>query len=232
MRGGRRLPASRLTAASAERALDAAYPTLRQLLGEASFAALARSAWHRHPPAAGDLALWDGGLSVLITEAETLAGEPYLADVAALDWAVHRAAFAADATSACGLEQLAATDPQHLWLQLAAGTALIASTYPVACIWHAHRRTDTTRFDAVRTAMADGAGESALVHRHGLRVQVQAVGAATASFTAALLADRPLSAALQQAGDGFDFAAWLMAAVQQQQLQAVRTEAGAGRDRC
>ena len=213
----------RNAAATAERALQAAHPTLQQLLGPASFAALARTAWRCHPPTAGDLALWNGGLTTLIAESESLGGEPYLPDVAAVDWAVHRAGFAANAAAPTGLQRLADHDPQHLRLQLAAGTALIDSAYPVAGIWRAHRRSDGARFDAVRAALASGVGEAALVQRQGLRVQVLALDAATARFTAALLSERPLATALELAGDGFDFAAWLLPAVQQWQLISVRS---------
>ena len=45
--------------AAAERALSASFPTLRALLGEASFAALSRAYWHARPPARGDL-FWLG----------------------------------------------------------------------------------------------------------------------------------------------------------------------------
>ncbi|MDQ2778540.1 MAG: DNA-binding domain-containing protein, partial [Pseudomonadota bacterium] len=144
----------RNAAATAERALSAAYPTLQQLLGAASFAALARTAWHRHPPTAGDLALWDGGLAVLIAEAPALEGEPYLADVAAIDWAVHRASFGADTAASTGIDHLATQEPHQLWLELVGSTVLLTSAYPVASIWLAHRRDDAARFDAVRSALA------------------------------------------------------------------------------
>lgn len=214
----------RNASATAERALAAAYPTVQQLLGDDSFAGLARDAWQQHPPTAGDLALWDGGLLALIADADGLADEAYLTDVAALDWAVHRAECAADAPAPAGLERLAEADPQQIWLQLASGTALIESAHPVASIWLAHRRNDAARFDAVRVVLASGLGENALVQRHGLRVQVQAVDAATAHFTGALLNGLTLADALARAGETFDFAAWLLAAVQQRQLVAVRTE--------
>ena len=40
--------------ASAERTLATAYPTVQQLLGEASFAALARALWHHQPALHGE----------------------------------------------------------------------------------------------------------------------------------------------------------------------------------
>ena len=46
----------------AERALQAAYPVVVQLIGEESLAGLARAFWHAHPPQRGDLAQWGAEL--------------------------------------------------------------------------------------------------------------------------------------------------------------------------
>ncbi|MBA4175071.1 MAG: hypothetical protein C0505_00690 [Leptothrix sp. (in: Bacteria)] len=89
--------------ALAERALAAAYPTLQQLLGADSLAGLARHFWHRHPPQAGDIARGGADLADFIAAAPALADEPYLADLARLEWAVHCAATAADAGPPLGL---------------------------------------------------------------------------------------------------------------------------------
>jgi hypothetical protein len=216
--------------ALAERALAAAYPTLQQLLGEDSFARLARHFWRRQPPQAGDIALWGGALPAFIADAEALADEPYLADVARLEWAVHRAAVAADAGPPAGLPLLATHDPAGLWLRLVPGTALVVSVHPVVSIWQAHHALpqadgdacdDGERFAAVRAAFAAGTGETALVARRGWQPVVRALGSAEARFTAALLAGSPLATALQESGATFDFEAWLVAALQQQLLAAV-----------
>lgn len=210
--------------ALAERALAAAFPTLQQLIGEASFAALARHFWQRQPPLAGDLGVWGEGLPAFVADAASLAEEPYLADVARVDWAVHVAGRAADAPAVAGLELLAAQDPAQLLLQLPAGTAVVESPHPVVAIWHAHRAAGgegVDRFAAVRAAFAAGRGESALVFRQGWAPRVIALCAAEARFTAALLAMQPLGAALQRAGDDFDFKRWLISALRQQRLLAV-----------
>lgn len=206
--------------ALAERALAAAFPTLQQLIGEESFGALARHFWQRQPPLAGDMALWGERLPAFVADAQSLADEPYLADVARVDWAVHVAERAADAPAVQGLELLAVLDPSQLRLQLAAGTALVESAHPVVSIWQAHRAAaaaaaDGDRFAAVRAAFAAGQGEIALVFRRAWVPCVRAVAAAEARFTAALLARQTLGAALQSGGESFDFQAWLIAALQQ-----------------
>ena len=210
--------------ALAERALAAAFPTLQQLVGETSFGVLARHFWQRRPPRAGDLALWGEDLPAFVADAPSLAEEPYLADVARLDWAVHVAERAADAAPVQGLQLLGTLEPAQLLMALAAGTAIVESPHPVVAIWHAHRDAGEPggdRFAAVRAAFAAGGGETALVCRQGWAPCVQAVEAAEARFTRALLAGQTLAAALSGAGDDFDFQAWLISALQQQRLLAV-----------
>ena len=208
LRGGpqrttRGLQAYRANAgALAERALGAAFPTVAQLVGDESFAALARALWHAQPPQRGDIATWGAALPDFIAAAPQLADEPYLADVARLDWAVHQAEQAADGSGAVeGLPLLAEGDPARLWLRLADGVTLISSPYPVVSIWQAHRSEAPDRFAAVREAFARGQGERALVHRQGFKVRVSAVPEPTAAFMQALSGGAPLGRALDEAGD-------------------------------
>lgn len=207
--------------AHAERALAAAFPTLQQLLGDDSFAALARACWQADPPLRGDLAQWGAGLPAFIADAAQLADEPYLADMARLDWAVHQAEQAADAQDARGLPLLAEVDPQRLRLRLQPGSALIASAHPIATIWLAHRGDGNDPFAAARAALAARRAESALVQRQGWRATVRALPPAEARFTRALLRAQPLAAALQAGGSDFVFETWLIAALQGGAIAAV-----------
>jgi hypothetical protein len=81
----------------AERALRAAYPVVAALVGGDSFATMACELWHRHPPVRGDLACWGDALPAFVDHNPQLADVPYLADVARVEWALHRAAGAPDA---------------------------------------------------------------------------------------------------------------------------------------
>ena len=221
-RAGAGLQAYRANAgAHAERALAAAYPTLQQLLGEASFAGLARAHWQADPPRRGDLAQWGAGLAAFIADDAQLAAEPYLADMARLDWAVHEAERAADAQDVHGLPLLAEVDPQRLRLRLQPGTALIVSAYPIATIWLAHRSDGDDAFATACAALAARQAESALVHRRGWRATVRALPPAEARFTRALLRAQSLAAALQAGGSDFAFEPWLIAALQGGAIAAV-----------
>lgn len=209
-------------AAIAVRALAAAYPTVQQLVGDESFAQLAHAAWHRFPPQRGDLAQFGAALPAWIELDPQLASEPYLADVARVDWAVHTIEQAADIEQPpAGLALLGELEPAQLRLRLRAGLALVASRWPVVTIWQAHRRADEDRFDAVRAAFAAQAQETALVARDGWRAEVEAVDAPTAAFITALQRGDDLAHALSQVGDALAFDQWLQRALANQWLQAV-----------
>ena len=230
--------------ALAERALAAAYPSVQQLLGEASFAALARAFWHHRPPVVGDVACWGESLAAFVAAAQGLAEEPYLADLARLEWAVHTAATAADTTpTAFGLQRLAEADALLLRLVPQAGTALVDSTHPIVSIWQAHRQPAAVdepldeRFAPVREAFAQQRAEPALVWRQGWRVQVAAVNATEAFFTRRVLNGEALGAALQASASpnqyttenttenttetAFEFQPWLLLQLQRGWLAGV-----------
>jgi hypothetical protein len=174
---------------------------------------------------------WGGDLAGFIADAETLADEPYLADVARLEWAVHTAAMAADAAPPQGLALLATHDPAELRLCLAPGTTLLVSPHPVVAVWQAHRAatayTDDERYATVRSVFAAGIGQTALVTRRGWQPVVRALDPPEAAFTAAVLADPPLASALHDGGASFDFQAWFVAALRQGLLAAVLASAAA-----
>ena len=225
-------------AATAERALGAAFPVLRQLFGAPAFAALAQACWHAHPPRSGDLTAWGDALPAFVAASAQLGGEPYLADVARLEWACHLAQHAADAPDEpADLERLASTDPRRIRLRLRPGTACVRSSYPIVAIWQAHQDAPSTaaapseaappvragggdaattdRLAVARQALADGVAEVALVWRDGWRVAVQAVASADAGFTQAMLQRCSLGDALDAAAAGFNFEGWLRQSLQQ-----------------
>jgi hypothetical protein len=228
-RAGQGLDAYRGSASAiAERTLAAAFPTVRQLIGEPSFAQLARVFWHREPPGCGDLARYGDTLPDWLADDPQLASEPYLSDVARVDWAVHTIEHAADVpVPPEGLRLLSQLDPSQLTLRLRPALTLVASRWPVVTIWEAHRSSDADRFAPVRQAFADGVAETALVARPQWRATVAAVDEATSRFVAALQGGAALASALDAAGSTFQFEAWLHDAVRQQWLQAVEPAAEA-----
>ncbi len=214
-------------AATAERALAGAFPTVQQMLGPDAFAALAQALWHAQPPAHGDLAAWGGALPAFIAAAAQLAGEPCLADVARLDWALHQAEHAADdAAPVAGLMLLGSADACGLRLLCRAGHAVLVSPHPVHTLWAAHRSTAGDRFDNARQALAQRQAESVRVERQGLAVVVTRIDQATALFECDLLQGRALADALSDAEPGFAFEPWLIDTLRRGALAAVQMVPG------
>jgi hypothetical protein len=225
--------------ALAEKVLAAAFPTVVLLIGPDAATGLARACWRASPPVRGDMAQWGEGVPAFIAADPQLASEPYLADVARLDWAVHQAEMTADVAAPAGLELLAQSDPATLTLVLAPGSTLVSSAHPIATIWQVHRPAPAgpvgehgaDRFAPVRAAFAAGTGEHALVVRGNgeWRASVLSLPAPGAAFTAAVLAGRSLDEALDEAGDGFAFEPWLVDMLQQGRIAAVSQLAAASR---
>lgn len=213
--------------ASALRSLQSVYPVVAQLIGEDAFEHLARDFWAQHPPLHGDLAQWGGELSGFIARISALQTEPYLSDVARAEWALHTAATAADHSADLSTFSLLTTqDPEVLTLQLASGTALVHSQFPIASLLSAHLY-GSPSFEDVGQKLRQNLPEVALVWRQGLRPKVALCTAAEAVFMGQLLAGASLLAALESdelaaPAAPFDLQLWLPQAVQSGLLLGVR----------
>lgn len=220
--GGRGLLAYRANGHDlAERSLSAAYPVLRELLGEQSFRALACALWHAQPPWRGDLAQWGDGLSAFVRDSDQLSEVPYLSDVAAVEWALHHAAGVVDQSADhASLALLITADPTRLSLQLVPGCTVLPSLWPVVSVIGAHRDQSPT-FDALRVRLHDRVPETAVVWRDGLQACVREGLADEGVFLTALQAGHSLSGALD-AAPLLDFKAWLPMAARTSLLLGAR----------
>jgi hypothetical protein len=81
------------------RVLASAFPVLRELLGGDFFLTLSREYGAADPAWSGDLNLFGSRMAALLEAWPPTATYRYLADVARLEWLVHRAHFAADAVT-------------------------------------------------------------------------------------------------------------------------------------
>ena len=205
----------------AERALLAACPVLAQLLGADSFAALSRAFWHAYPPSRGDLAQWGGDLAGFISASGQLAQEPYLADVARVEWALHICSGCADhAPEPATFQLLTVHDPATLRLVLAPGCAVLQSAWPVASIVTAHLQSQPD-FGEVAEKLRAGVAETAVVWRAGYQPQVRQALPGEADLLAALQDNCSLDDAVRRANkkakqraNALDFNAWLPMAAQ------------------
>lgn len=204
----------------AERALQAAYPVVAQMLGQESFADLARALWHTHPPRQGDLGRWGDALADFLRESEQLADEPYLADVAGAEWALHCCHCAADLpTDLTTLALLTTHDPAQLGFVFAPGFAVLRSGWPLASLVLAHTE-GAPAMDTLAGQLRDRVAQDVLVWRDGTVVRLREAVDGEALFLEGLRG----GAALTQAMDAsplFDFANWLPMAVQSALVLAV-----------
>ncbi len=205
----------------AQRALQAAYPVVAQVVGDESFADLARALWHAQPPLRGDVACWGEGLAVFMQSSAQLLEEPYLGDVARAEWALHQCATAADrAADLPSLALLTTHDPEQLRLLLAPGCAVVRSAWPVASILTAHLE-GRPSFDEVGAQLRETRAQDALVWRAGLRPRVRLVVDGETDVLLPLLRGESLAQALD-AAPALDFGQWLPMAVQSGLVLSVR----------
>jgi hypothetical protein len=197
----------------AQRALAGAYPVVAQLLGDESFGDLARALWHAHPPVRGDVAQWGAALAEFVRTSPQLQDEPYLHDVATVEWALHRCATAANgAAELATLALLTTHDPDRLHLVLAPGCATVQSPWPVVSILNAHLE-QSPSFAVVGQQLRDRLAQDAVVWRAGLRPCVREAVPGEAEFLQAVLHGKTLGPALD-AAPTLDFGLWLPMAVQ------------------
>ena len=199
--------------ALSERALQAAYPVVSQLLGEESFAHLARALWHAQPPTRGDIAQWGGGLSVFLETSAQLQDEPYLPDVVRVEWALHLCAGATDAQAdLASLALLTTHAPECLQLWMAPGCAVVRSAWPVASIVGAHID-GVPSLQEAGAQLRGGEAQDTVVWRAGLRPRVRLALAGEADGLRVLIQGGSLAQALDAAPQ-LDFGQWLPLAVQ------------------
>ncbi len=199
--------------ALAERALLAAYPVLAQMLGEASFADLARAFWHAHPPVHGDMARWGEGLYAYVQASAQLQDEPYLPDVAQAEWFLHASALAPDHVAELStLALLTTDDAQTLALALAPGLATLESAWPLASILLAHREGKPSLAE-VGMQLQERIAQDVVVWRAGYQPQLRQALPGERLLLRALQEGHALEAALNRT-TGLDFAQWLPLAVQ------------------
>jgi hypothetical protein len=184
------------TAASVSKALGAAYPVVRQVVGEEFFDALARAYQRAVPSTSGDLYDHGAAFAAFVAEFPHTQSLPYLADLARVEWAAHRAYGAEDAGT-WDPQTLAQVTPAHqaaIRLHWAAGTAIVDSNFPVARVWLIHQPDFDGEFSVDWSVR-----ECALVAREGLRVVVSTLGAGDAAFVASSLKGAALGASIEAA---------------------------------
>jgi uncharacterized protein (UPF0276 family) len=123
------------------KALAAAYPVLRALVGEEFFDGLGQAYGRARPSEDADLNQFGARFADFLAGFPHVAEYAYFPDMARLEWALHRAHYAAEAAPVTA-GQLAALAPERLEaarLRLHPACALLASDWAVVPLWLAHQ---------------------------------------------------------------------------------------------
>jgi hypothetical protein len=186
-------------------ALQAAFPVVRQLVGDNFFRQVARRYAALYSPETPCLFEYGARVPLLlesIPEARTL---PYLADVARLEWAMNRAYHAPDVPglSPDALRRVPVQRRSEISLVFHPSVELVSSPYPIARIWRTHQPDAPVE---PPIDLAEGRCRLILL-REDDAVVWREVGGAEYVFLYALKAGRPIEQALASAsatGGTFD----------------------------
>lgn len=175
--------------------LEAAFPVVCRLVDQRFFAYVADAFIKRHPPAGPCLDEYGAGFPDFLAAFEACQRLPYLADVARLEWAIHRAAQAPAGAmlDPAQLAIVAPSDMERLRFIPRAGLGYLWSRWPVDGIWRAHQEESQVLPDL-------GAGSVCLeISPSAEGVLIRSLDPATAAFRDALAAGRTLGEAVDEA---------------------------------
>ncbi|MBX2809681.1 MAG: putative DNA-binding domain-containing protein [Cellvibrionaceae bacterium] len=128
---------------SLSQALADLYPVVKQLVGDDFFKAMAGVFIRQHPPKQAAMVFFGNDFPEFLRHFEHAQALPYLADMAELELARHRAYHAADRPSLDGaaLRQLSPEVFEQSSVQLHPSVQLISSRFAVFTLWQAHQQT-------------------------------------------------------------------------------------------
>ncbi len=119
---------------SLTKAMEDGFPTVRKVVGDGFFAAMAREYLRGHPPKSPILTLFGADFADFLMGFAPVAQLGYLPDTARLDYMMRLSYHAADSVPA----DLSRVDPEALMaarVTLAPAVALLASDWPLFAIW-------------------------------------------------------------------------------------------------
>lgn len=189
-------------AGSLTRALEAGFPTVRALVGEEFFGAMALVHLRAHPPQSRMLMLYGADFPAFLQGFPPVAHLGYLPDVARLELALRDSYHAADSAALAEAEfqHMLGGDIAALRLKLAPTVRMMRSNWPVVSIWAAHHEAGPKP--------SPGA-EDALILRPEFDPHPHRMPPGGADFVEGLLSGRSLGESLDAAGPGLDLAAIL-----------------------
>lgn len=177
-------------------ALAATFPTVQSLVGGKFFGVMARDFVAGGLPVQPVLAEYGEAFPDFVAGYALAQGLPYLADAARLDWALNAAFHSPEESrlTPAHLQGIAPDELVDLALDLAPGTVLLQSAFPIDRIWRASQEAG----DGPTVDLGAG-GASLLVTRRSDDAAFVSLDRAEAAFVAALSEGATLQGAVQNA---------------------------------
>jgi len=178
-------------------ALIAVYPVIEKLVGNGFFRYATHEYLCEHRPVSGNLHDFGGVFADFLGTFAPAATLPYLADVARLEWAWHRAFHAAGADAFDPAVLATVTPDRHplLHFVLHPSAHLVSSRYPIVRIFEVNQ----DGFTGGLEVDLEAGGDTALVIRRGHSVCIEPLAAGEAALLMHLHRNRPLGLALEAA---------------------------------
>ena len=170
-------------------ALRASYPAVEQIVGEDSFAALARPFVEANPPRTASLIGYGSGFPDFLAQSAEVHGLPYLAAFASLDRAWLELYFAEDPPASPDIPEDLGADPAHMLERrggLAPWAQLVALDYRAFDIWVRIRDGNLDRETEIALTP-----QHVLVWRIGMEIRHRSLQPAEHAFLAGIAAGRP-----------------------------------------
>jgi hypothetical protein len=178
--------------------LKAAYPVVCRLVDERFFAYAANQYIRQHPPTGPCLFEYGAAFPHFLADFPPCRALVYLLDVARLEWAMHLAWHAEEATP-LDVERLHGLTPDelgNLTLVFDPSVSYLKSSWPIERIWHANQPGS----DPDETVSLDGDGMSCLeIRRVDDVVMCRSLEAGEFTWRAALAERQPLGEAFEAA---------------------------------
>ncbi len=207
------------------RGLEANFPAVRRLLGDAYFAGFARAFSQMHPPQSPLMFDYGADFPEALEQAHDLSPFPYLADVARLEILWRQSYHAADVAPLSAVT-LAAVDPELLFecrLVPHPASRLMRSPFAVCSIFAANRSTESS------LVVDPLSPQCVLITRPLLEVGVVEISPAQFAFFSALQKSGTLNVALDAAAtddENFDLAESLALLLQSGAFQSIQPSSG------
>jgi len=180
--------------------LEARFPIVLRLVGEDFFRAASRVFVEQHLPKSPLLMEYGDVFGDFLDSFEPVADEPYLGDIARIEFSRMVAYHATDAEplGADDFASVNAGDVPSLQFSLHPSLQIVSSPFPIVSIWETNSNDDD-----VKPIDIDGGGEDAMIIRPELEVQVRRLPEGACAFIGAIKNGAALDDAFQTASKAF-----------------------------